>query len=675
MICRPISKIIIILALISSNGVYAQPINSYQHLRTVIGQHVRDTATVDAMASLSHQLKNFDSAFSYAQQGLSLARSLGYRRGEAHCLIALMDIFASQHNNFIQAIEYGFSAIHIYEKEHDLSGVASTQLMFQGTYREAGDYNNALVHAFAGEQLARTNNIRGNIINFPSQRLTPLFLAEIAQIYIMRNQPDSALYFTNQSIQQNELFNGVEWGFPVYLLATIQELRGDYDEALQNYRLSKTLSIQNGNPDDTLQIFSGMSTMFKNRGDLDSSIYYARIVSSAWKPELSEPKNLFEAVNNLAAVYEKKGNKDSAIRYIKIRLKLQDSLFSQDKMRQLQNISFNQKLKQQELESANAEYKNKLKIYLLAGGSIILLTIAFILWRNNLQRQRAYLLLENQKKEIDFQRSKAEQAVEDLKSTQLQLIQREKMASLGELTAGIAHEIQNPLNFVNNFSEVNSELIAEMNEELAKGNVNEVKNIAKGILENEQKITLHGKRADSIVKGMLQHSRSSSSQKELTDINALADEYLKLSYHGLRAKDSSFNATLQTDFHQMDPIDIVPQDIGRVLLNLFNNAFYAVAEKKKEHPENFEPVVSVSTKQNDNKVELIIKDNGNGIPQKILDKIFQPFFTTKPVGEGTGLGLSLSYEIIKAHGGEIKVNTTDGEGSEFIISLPKSFHV
>ena len=669
MICRPISKIIIILALISSNCVYAQPTNSDDSLHNVIEQHLRDTATVDAMAVLSqHQIK-FDSAFSYAQQGLSLARSLGYRRGEAYCLQALMGIFGPQ-SNFNQAIQYGFSALRFYEEVRDLSGMASTQLMFQAIYREAGDYNNALAHAFAGEQLARTNNLQGNIINFPSHHLTPLFLAEIGQTYILRNQPDSALYFTNQCIQQKELFNGVEWGFPVYLLATIQEIRGDYNEALQNYRLSKTLSIQNANPDDTLQIFSGMSTMFKNKGDLDSSIYYAQIVSSAWRPQLSEPKNLIEAVNNLAAVYERKGNKDSAIRYIKLRLKLQDSLFSQDKMRQLQNISFNQKLKQQELDSANADYKNKLKIYMLAGGLIILLTIAFILWRNNRQRQKAYVLLEKQKKEIEFQRSKAEQAVEDLKSTQLQLIQREKMASLGELTAGIAHEIQNPLNFVNNFSEVNSELIEEMNEEIDKGNFSEVKNIAQGILENEQKIALHGKRADSIVKGMLQHSRSSSSQKELTNINALADEYLKLSYHGLRAKDNSFNATLQTDFNQVDPIDIVPQDIGRVLLNLFNNAFYAVAERKKENHENFEPVVSVSTKQKDNMVELLIKDNGNGIPQKILDKIFQPFFTTKPVGEGTGLGLSLSYEIIKSHGGEIKVNTTTGEGSEFIISLP-----
>jgi signal transduction histidine kinase len=247
------------------------------------------------------------------------------------------------------------------------------------------------------------------------------------------------------------------------------------------------------------------------------------------------------------------------------------------------------------------------------------------------------------------------------------------MASLGELTAGIAHEIQNPLNFVNNFSEVNSELIEEQKEELKKGNIAEAKNLANEIAENEKKIVHHGKRADSIVKGMLQHSSSTSGQRELTDINALCDEYLRLSYHGLRAKDKSFNAIMKTDFDvTIGNINIIPQDIGRVVLNLINNAFYVVDEKKKQNQTGYEPTVSISTKKNDGKIEICVKDNGNGIPQKVLDKIFQPFFTTKPTGQGTGLGLSLSYDIVKAHGGEITVNSKDGAGSEFIIKLPIS---
>ena len=281
---------------------------------------------------------------------------------------------------------------------------------------------------------------------------------------------------------------------------------------------------------------------------------------------------------------------------------------------------------------------------------------------------------EELKKQVNLKTEELSNSLKNLKATQQQLIQSAKMASLGELTAGIAHEIQNPLNFVNNFSEVNKELLTEMNEEIEKENFSEVKKIAKDIADNEEKINHHGKRADAIVKGMLQHSRSSSGVKEPTDINALADEYLRLAYHGLRAKDKSFNSTMQTDYDEnIGNINIIPQDIGRVFLNLINNAFYAVEEKKtlrQAQGDSYEPTVSVSTKKLNGKVEIKVADNGNGIPQKALDKIFQPFFTTKPTGQGTGLGLSLSYDIIKAHGGEIKVETKEGEGTTFIILLP-----
>jgi len=271
---------------------------------------------------------------------------------------------------------------------------------------------------------------------------------------------------------------------------------------------------------------------------------------------------------------------------------------------------------------------------------------------------------------LEAAKQQVDKTLVDLKQTQAQLVQSEKMASLGELTAGIAHEIQNPLNFVNNFSEVNKELLAELNEEIEKGNYEEVKMLASDVISNEEKINHHGKRADAIVKGMLQHSRSSTNVKEPTDINKLADEYLRLAYHGLRAKDKSFNAELKTDYDEtIGKINIVPQDIGRAVLNLITNAFYAVTEKKKVAGEKYEPTISVSTKKTENQVSISVSDNGNGIPQKIVDKIFQPFFTTKPTGQGTGLGLSLSYDIIKAHGGEIKVESKDGEGSEFIITL------
>ncbi|HQS05551.1 MAG TPA: ATP-binding protein [Daejeonella sp.] len=292
------------------------------------------------------------------------------------------------------------------------------------------------------------------------------------------------------------------------------------------------------------------------------------------------------------------------------------------------------------------------------------------------ERERSELMKEQKiilEKQVEERTAALTQSIEDLKSTQKQLIESEKMASLGELTAGIAHEIQNPLNFVNNFSDLNAELLDELKNELTSGNHNEALLIADDIKQNEQKINHHGKRADAIVKGMLQHSRSSSGKTEATDINALANEYLNLSYHGLRAKDKSFNATLKTDFDQnIGQITIVPQDIGRVILNLITNAFYAVKDKKIQNAEGYEPTVTVSTKKINDAVEISVSDNGKGIPQKVLDKIFQPFFTTKPAGEGTGLGLSLSYDIVKAHGGEIKVETKEGEGTTFFILLPKS---
>ena len=301
----------------------------------------------------------------------------------------------------------------------------------------------------------------------------------------------------------------------------------------------------------------------------------------------------------------------------------------------------------------------------------LVLLIAAVVSTHRIQKARVIKAERERTREKELAQAKEiEKAYNELKTTQSQLVQREKMASLGELTAGIAHEIQNPLNFVNNFSELNAELFDDLEQEVDKGNLDEVKSIAKGIKENQQKINHHGKRADAIVKGMLQHSRSTSGAKEPTDINALVDEYLRLAYHGLRAKDKSFNVTMKTEFDEtIGSIDIVPQDIGRVILNLINNSFYAVNEKKRQKGDGYEPTVSVSTKKIGDKIEVSVEDNGNGISPKILDKIFQPFFTTKPTGQGTGLGLSLAYDIVKAHGGELKVDTREGQGAEFVIQL------
>lgn len=347
----------------------------------------------------------------------------------------------------------------------------------------------------------------------------------------------------------------------------------------------------------------------------------------------------------------------------------------------------------------SAEYELPIKAAVLLSSPLLLLVYVSLSYKEVLaerkevadkvirvtEEKRALLEKQNDLLEVQVaQRTEAlEKSLTDLKAAQSQLIQAEKMASLGELTAGIAHEIQNPLNFVNNFSEVNSELITELKNAVAKGDLNEVKSIAATLEENESKIVSHGKRADAIVKGMLQHSRASSGKKEPTDINALCDEYLRLAYHGLRAKDKSFNAKFETSLDPTLPkVNVVTQDIGRVVLNLINNAFYAVSERQKansqepkaksQHPYgSYEPQVTVSTKNTGATVEICVTDNGNGIPESIKDKIFQPFFTTKPTGQGTGLGLSLSYDIVtKGHGGGLKVVSKEGEGSTFLITLP-----
>ncbi|MBC7889538.1 MAG: two-component sensor histidine kinase [Ferruginibacter sp.] len=378
----------------------------------------------------------------------------------------------------------------------------------------------------------------------------------------------------------------------------------------------------------------------------------------------------------VSTIYEALGEGNNAIKYYRIYKVYSDSLNNLASQRAVAIEKASYEFSKKELEF---ERKTLQQRWLIFSAFAALFSLAVVLWAINRNRNRLNHTnkdLQQKNALIETQKLKAEETLSKLQAAQAQLVQSEKMASLGELTAGIAHEIQNPLNFVNNFSEVNIEMIAELKDEIDKGNVEEVKAIANDIEANEQKINHHGKRADTIVKGMLLHSRSSSGIKESTDINALADEYLRLAYHGLRAKDKSFNAAMKTDFdNSIANINIIPQDIGRVILNLITNAFYAVSEKKKaprtsEREVVYEPIVFVSTKKTGDSVFISVRDNGNGIPQKVLDKIFQPFFTTKPTGQGTGLGLSLSYDIVKAHAGQLKVETKEGQGAEFIIQLP-----
>jgi two-component system NtrC family sensor kinase len=416
----------------------------------------------------------------------------------------------------------------------------------------------------------------------------------------------------------------------------------NYDEALKNYRLALN--------------YLGIAQVYDITGNKDSVLYYANL--GLIKAQSLQFEGDIQKAALLLANHYQTSSPAEANKYLKTYASSKDRQFNTDKLKQFEQLKLDEQRTGYELEKKLTEQKNR--IFFITLSAVLIITLAFILllYRNNVQKRKTNTALEK--------------TLINLKSAQTQLIQSEKMASLGELTAGIAHEIQNPLNFVNNFTEVSGELISEMVDEVNKGNYDDVKTIADDVKQNLEKINYHGKRAADIVKGMLQHSRTSSGQKELTDINALCDEYLRLAYHGLRAKDKNFNAKFETHFDSAaEKINIIPQEIGRVILNLINNAFYAVNERKKLNEPGYEPAVFVNTIKEADNIKIEVKDNGTGIPQNIIDKVFQPFFTTKPTGQGTGLGLSLSYDIItKGHGGELKVETKEGEGTTFIIILP-----
>lgn len=417
---------------------------------------------------------------------------------------------------------------------------------------------------------------------------------------------------------------------------------------------------------DTSKLFSGkklplnLDEMFRQ---LDKRLRTAKL-----QGKIEEVEDGYRGLSRLDSM---RGNYKGAYENFKLYSLYRDSLQKKEAETKALQYEFDKKQAiakvEQEKKDADAKRIKNRQYFIIAGLTVLVLavlTIALIQGKNSRQRKKTNTLLQSEKEKV-------EATLSALTSTQAQLIQAEKMASLGELTAGIAHEIQNPLNFVNNFSDLNRELLEELKAEANKGNIDEVKLIADDVINNEQKIIQHGRRADAIVKGMLQHSQRSTGEKTLTDINALADEYLRHCYHSLRAKDNFYHATIHTEFDSSaGEINIVPQDMGRVLLNLFNNAFYAVNERKKLQGGSYEPVVSLATKKIGDRVQISVGDTGNGIPGNIVEKIFQPFFTTKPTGQGTGLGLSLSYDIVKAHGGEIKVESNEGEGTTFKVNLP-----
>ncbi len=542
-----------------------------------------------------------------------------------------------------------------------------------------------------GELYGRTGNTNIEISNIFEARslaasvrdttLLEVTNSELGSAYFSVDKLDSALFFQQEALflyNSSDVFRKYE-GSVLMSIGKIYQKKGDFGLSKDALLKSEKINEEQGNLTGLGESYLSLADLYQAAKNPDTSMFYAQKALETFK-EVSLPSGISDAYSLLSSIYARQNKPDSAFAYLKLAAVIKDSLTNAERTNLLafKNRDFDEILKVKKLEEEKILTQTRVRIFALLAGIGVFILITLLLYRNNKHRQRANALLQKQKEEIEIQKRNVEGTLAELKTTQAQLIQSEKMASLGELTAGIAHEIQNPLNFVNNFSEVNKELIGEMKLEIDKGNYDEVKLFAKNIEENEEKINHHGRRADAIVKNMLQHSRQTSGAKEPTDVNALCDEYLRLSYHGLRAKDKEFNTEIKTDFDETlsadeagtGKINIVPQDIGRALLNLYNNAFYAVSERAKLDIAGYEPTVIVSTKKINGKIEIAVKDNGKGIPDSIKEKIFQPFFTTKPTGQGTGLGLSLSYDIVKAHGGEIKVETKEEDGTQFIILLP-----
>jgi len=618
-----------------------------------------DTSKVQLLFRLfdHYRYTHPDSAIKYVQQALDISESNKYRKGVALSELFMCETF-SMLGNDPQALNYGFKALREFEALKDTMGICNTSTSIGNFYSGQKEFAKSLKYYHKALRTIEHYHDQSNVL---------YFWGGISGIYLKNNQLDSALFYATKAYNADP-----EWGYGLRLMATIKAETGDPDEAFGYFKKAMKAAEKDNLPADLVEIYLGIAKFHKKIGNTDSAINYATIALSAI-PQHTYPSGILELSQMLSNIYESKHNKDSTIKYLKLTSSIKDELYNTERVRAFQNISFNEELKRREIETARVESHNRLRLYLMLAGVAALLLIVIILYRNNLQKEKANRQLSLQKLRVNEEKLKAEAALKELKVTQTQLIQSEKMASLGELTAGIAHEIQNPLNFVTNFSEVSDELLAEMRTAIDDNKIEEALKITDTIRENLERINHHGKRADAIVKGMLYHSRKSSEIKEPTDINALIDEYLRLTYHGLRAKDKTFNARMSAELDpKIKQINAMPQEIGRVLLNLFTNAFYAVNEKKKLSDSSYLPLISVKTRDLGKEIQIEIVDNGVGIPKKVLDKIFQPFFTTKPSGEGTGLGLSLSFDIVtKGHGGNLKVETKEGEGTKFIIILPK----
>jgi two-component system NtrC family sensor kinase len=636
-----------LLLLIHAVGWAQSP--TLDRMRQELRQPQPDSSRVLLLCKMSDQYwaLRTDSAAAYAQRALTLARSTQYYHGQCAALNRLGA--ALRESNLARALELFHESLRLAQATHDRSMQAQNLRSIGIIYVYLRDRQQGLSYYFQALRLGRQLRDDNRIV---------IDLSNIGLAYDLYNETDSAQYFQQQAYALAQKIHSPT-NYILYGLGNVARKQGRLADAVALYRRSIAESAQLHHLRSSNFSYIGLATLYQQQGQVDSSIYYARLGCQA-----AQANGFLRGVLNgstlLTQDFKARGAVDSALKYQSLLLAMKDTLFGQEKVMRLQSVNYTEQQRARQAATDRAALKARYRIYVLLAGLLGLLGFIALLVRNYRQQQRANAALQA--------------SLAELKTTQNQLVQREKMAFLGELTAGVAHELQNPLGFVKKFAEVSTDLVDEINgaQRLARDGRLE-REILDGLKQNLANISQHGQRATAIIKGMLEHARTGTGPRELTDLNALATENLHLAYQGLQHQHPDFNATLTTALApDLAPAPVIAPDLGRVLLNLCTNALYAVRQRQlRETSPAYRPEVSVATRALPDGLEIRVRDNGTGMAESVKAKVFQPFFTTKPVGEGTGLGLSLSHDIISTgHGGTLRVESREGQGTEFVITLP-----
>ncbi|MBC3787915.1 tetratricopeptide repeat-containing sensor histidine kinase [Spirosoma utsteinense] len=693
--------LLLLLSSIVVGPAFGQPKTGQVRLDSLLAELHRakpDTNRVNLLYAISKEYyySNSSEGINYASQALALARRLTWKKGILKAYNGLGNQYFFK-PDYPQALTAYLNGLKIAEETKDKYRISTLTANVGLIYQFLTNYSQAVAYykkALKGfEELGK-------------KEMVASVLGSIGTAYGDQGEYAKALDYQLKSVKLLEAI-----GFKSLDESLFNELglaylnMADYPKALTYLQNGLNLSKTNGNKAISTRVYSNLGKLYLKIATDSNTTFLKTLVSSDKATTLQKANAyidsavmlakeqgavhyLYRAYQTRSQIQDAQGDPQAALASYQDFIKTKDLIINQQNTSNIAaatlQYEFDKKETalryEQQLSAVQLQQQKQQRTYLLGGVGLLLTLLGLIVY-GYAQKQKANTILQQQKEEINHKSNQLEQSLAELRVTQTQLIQKEKMASLGELTAGIAHEIQNPLNFVTNFSEVSAELVTELEDELQKPARDpelEVE-LLSDLKQNLQKITHHGGRASAIVRGMLEHSRTTTGEKRLTDLNALADEYLKIAYHGLRAKDKDgstgrFNAELKTDFQaDLAKAEAVPQELGRVLLNLYNNAFYAVAQRQKTAPAGYQPTVTVSTKSVNGHTQIRVSDNGTGIPAVVQTKIFQPFFTTKPTGEGTGLGLSLSYDIVtKGHGGSLMVKSQEGQGTEFLIQLPNA---